>query len=420
MTADIQNNVVWQRCGAFLMVVGPGAAAAFYMATAGFYFFNFKSPVFFIFMMFCLYLPYPIMPLVQQKFDKKFDERFSTRWMYFLRVVAMQLCLALAVLGWMFIPQSPCFILFVGALLGAMASVIISSSFQMVAALDPHLVVYAQLGQQAGGALPVAVFFALRFDSDSTLYEFRMVLTTVVTVCLLVAALLSHIHFNTELFAKAYSRLSYEEDDDPAGVDGRARLLSTESGPLDAEAAQDGVPSWVWCWIGALGVMTGLGSCVFSLVSFCGCPFLTTLLALCKLAMDVLGRILAMPLDNGFSSKSRPIHFAFIACTVTHMMLGVIILAMFMQLKSRQDFEEHFKLFVFMWCIFNMLRNFASSVVDVTTGLYVRVQDRQSVARTNLMVVTTSGLAGVVVALAVVAAKGDLGGKLPTWDQVIT
>lgn len=420
MTAESHNNVVWQRCAAFLTVVGPGAAAAFYMATAGFYFFNFKSPVFFIFMMFFLYLPYPIVTLVQQNFDNKFDERFSTRRMYFLRVVGMQLILALAVLSWMFIPQSPYFILIVGALLGAMASVIISSSFQMVAALDPHLVVYAQLGQQVGGALPVVVFSALKFDSDATLHEFRMVLTPVVIVCFLVATLLSYIHFNTDLFEKAYSRLSYDTDDDPVGEDGRARILSTVSGPLDPEAARDGVPSWVWRWIASVGVMTGVGSCVFSLVSFCGCPFLTTLLALWKLAMDFVGRILAMPLDSVISSRSGPMHFAFIACTVTHTLLGVVILAMFIKLKTRQEFEEFFKLFILMWSIFNMLYNFASSVADVTTGLHVRVQDRKSVARTNLMVVTTSGLTGVVVAFAVVAFKGDLRGKLPTWNQVIT
>lgn len=417
MTKDFDNNVVWQRCAGFLMVLGPGAAAAFYMSMVGFYFFNFKSPVFFIFMLFCLYLPYPLVPLVQQKFDKKFDDQSAARRMYFLRVIAMQFVLGLAVLGWTFLPQSPAYILVVGVLLGALNSVIVSSSFQMVSTLDPQLVVYAQLGQVVGGALPVAMFFFLNFDSDSPLREFRLVVAVVPIVCMLSAIFLSYIHFGTELFEKAYRRLSY--DDDPV-EDGAQRIISTESsGLLDPESAQDGVPSWVWCWVAGLGLMTAVGTCAFSTVSFCGCPFLTTRFALWKLGMDFVGRILAMPVDSILSFEGGPKHSAFTAAAVIHVLLGVFLLGFF-QLKTLQDFHDNFHSMVFIWCVFHVIRNFTSSMVDVTTGLYVRVQDRKTVSRTSLMVVTTSALVGIVIALGIAARHGDLSGELPKWHQVIS
>mmetsp|Transcript_101355 Transcript_101355/g.194328 ORF Transcript_101355/g.194328 Transcript_101355/m.194328 type:complete len:431 (-) Transcript_101355:41-1333(-) len=415
----------WHRSSAFLMVLGPGLASALYVAMVGFYYLNFDSRLFFIGMLLSLYLPYLILPMLQHSLDTLFDDRFSTKTTYFFRIILMQLILGIVGLTWMQAPQSPRIVLFIGVALGTVAAAVLSSSFQMVTAMNPKLIIYAQVGEQIGGAIPILVFAVVGFDASSSLLKFKLALSALPLVCLFSAVNLSYIHFKTDVFEKAYQRLAYKDDPDNIGEYTSESLYTSEGLPsvtmsrsfseagYDPESARTGIPAWVWWWCTCTGIMTVIACFTLSLIPFYEDPSMAQQLALWKLGMDFVGRIAAIPLSSMTCFQSGPLHGVLLALAFSQCCLTAFPLAKLAKVTSGNT------LFLITWCLFNCIHRFRCSFSAVTMFSYIHSTNRKLVAKTNLIVTIGSCLIGILIALAFVHAARGLHSKWPEMDKVI-
>eukprot|EP00929_Paragymnodinium_shiwhaense_P038766 TRINITY_DN20449_c0_g1_i1.p1 TRINITY_DN20449_c0_g1~~TRINITY_DN20449_c0_g1_i1.p1 ORF type:complete len:445 (-),score=61.39 TRINITY_DN20449_c0_g1_i1:50-1384(-) len=399
---------MWKRSAAFAMQVAPGSLVGFWGSSVGFYTHGFQCRSFFIGMMLVLWSPYPFVAALQEKYDIYFDEWFSTRNTYYFRTVALQGALAVIASSWLFLPQTPFHILTHGFLMGITASAILSSSMQLISAMDPVLVAYATMGEQAGKLTPVIAYSMSSFHPDASLAMFRAISSPAVAVCFLSGCYLSYLHFSTNVFEKAYRRLSYDLSTETFN------RQDTETRPLvESEAESGRIPRWVIMWSSTMGLMMGMASFLWATCSFVGSPKLAQTLSLWKLAMDVFGQAcsIAAPSLPGF--YDGPWHVSFtcsfllcFACFAVHA-AGLLL-----------NWHIPEPMFLPSWCLFNFLCNFNTPWVRMTTGLYVPVADRKQVSRTCSLIAFSGGLSGALFALLVATQKTDLS-DWPSSDAVI-
>lgn len=403
-------DVFWQRLAAVIMVVPAGSAPAFYISMVGFYALNFKSSIFFIGMLFALFSPYPVLPLIQHKLDGFFDDHFSTKTTYFFRVVCVQLILASVVLTWILAPQSPWLVLLVGVTIGIFSSANISSCHQLCAAMAPQLPQFAMIGEQLGAVLPILTLTMLAFEADASLWKFRIALSVVPIVCTLSALVLSYFHFKSELFEVAYLHLAYKDDEEDI-----PNYISEQAVPLEEgfkmTTPRQGVHSWVWYWMVAVGFMSALDGFTISLAPFFGDPTMAQQLALMKMAMNFVGKLSAIPISGLACFQLGPTHKS-----MTFLVVGYVVLALLIVARLAR-FNINTMVFLFSWCLLTAWYRFAGSYAIVTMLTYVEIHSRKFVARTNLIVVLGSCLVGVVLAFAVVYFFDDLNG---TWPPMAT
>lgn len=395
---------------ALLMSLGPGCAQASYAAMSGFYIRKFNSS-FFITMLLCLLAPQPIVSFLQQSFDAYFDRKYSTEVTYQFRVMMMQITLACGIIAWMFAPVSEWIVLMFGCLIGFLSSSIISSSMQLVAAIGPTYVIYVRLGLTLGGALPTLVFSCMSFHPSSSRSEFQRALIPTVSIPMLAACILHYLHRRVNLFNKAYERLAYglvtiisepaETDslaaaDHLLGGDTMARQY-TETDPLDPKDAEDGLPFWVKYWQLSSGFMMGIAMCLASKAGFFGTPRLAQTLCLLKLCMDFFGAVLAsaVPYVPGF--KDGPWHKLKIANFLIVLGLSFVCFAQLFTSVPQM-------LFMICWCIVFAICIFTNCLQDVTSGSYIKVCERKSVARTNQMINVSATLLGLLVSRATIGS----------------
>lgn len=292
-------------CAAFLMALGPGTAGGFYTGMSGFYIQQFRDPSFFVTMLLCFGVTAPIVSLLQQRFDGHFDEAFSTRVTFSFRVISMQLILGTLVVMWMFCTTKMS-VLLIGCLLGFCVWTIMSSSLQMIAATEPTHIIYAHLGLQMGGLLPIIIFPLSGFNPSSSFQEFQWNVSTVVFVSVLAACLLGHFDRTSQIFAKAYERLSYDQTPRGKNVGEEQGLLAENSelgASLDPEAAKHGVPSWVPYWQVCGGLSMAINCALVSLAGYFGDASMAQSLALLKMLMEFIGRlgVWAVPFLDAFT-----------------------------------------------------------------------------------------------------------------------
>lgn len=385
----------------------------------------FQSRAYFPAMLLCLFTPGPLIVLLQQQYDQYFDEQISTRVAYFIRVIAFQVLLGLVVVAWVLVPQEPGTVLLMGVLLGVISNVILSSSLQMVAASDPKHIATAKLGMQSGGVLPVILFKSTGFLPTSPLPFFQHLVVTVGYISVGVSIILFLLHTRSDLFEKAYARLSYDQTKSPTEAEMLDRQTSesaavaiTESTPLNEAGAsvllsetgllhpatdkvdnvfgctEDGVPSWVWTWIACNGCMSGMAMCLASLAGFYGNTSEAQMLLLLKLGMDFVGRLASMtiPFLPGF--KDGPWHKVMGSLAVLIVSLATVGFVKFF------SYEVHIfpACFFASWCLVFGTCIFANSLVDVTTGCYVEARDRKTVARTNQFAIVGGQFFGLIIA----------------------
>lgn len=431
------NVVVWRRFAAVLMVMPAGLAPALYISMVGFYAHNFQSSIYFIGMIFALYLPYPLLPLIQHHLDSFFDEPFSTKTTYYFRVVGVQLILAIVGLTWMLVPQSPRVVMGIGVTLGIFVSANISSCHQLCAAMDPQLPQFAMIGEQLGAVLPLIIFAYLGFGAESSLLKFKIALSVVPAVCTFVAIVISYLHFHTDLFEVAYEHLAYKDDEDETNYyaseqpDFRLALsrqisekvpnyISEQAVPsptdllADTLTPRDGVPSWIWTWMTAVGFMSALDGFTLSLVPFFGDPGMAQQLALMKLAMNFLGKLSAIPISSMTCFQHGPLHQLMAFLVTSYGLLALVLVAKLAKFKV----ETH--VFLLSWCLFTAWYRFSCSLAIVTMLTYVKIQYRKLVARSNLIAALTNVLLGVILALVVVYFSDGLNGTWPPMDRVIS
>jgi hypothetical protein len=381
------------------MTLGPGAGLAFYSGMSGFYIERFGVPSFYVTMLLCMTLPMPMVAVIQCKYDAWFDVRFSTDMMYSFRVFGMQLGLAGVVLLWMFSTNHPYIVLLVGAMIGFISNGIVSSALQMVASIDPTQIVYAKMGLQVGGFVPVLVFLVHRFEPSSSDAAFRAVLLWEVGICSIAAGTLAYWNMTTDIFSQAYKRLAYDlEDYDETGrlnaVESLARR-TTSTFALDPEASKDGIPFWITFWQATIFLMMAGSSYLASLAGYFGSTNMAQTLSLLKLGMELCGRILAFPIPSLPGFTDGPFHKVVAACSVAQ--LGLICLT-FLQL-----FRTFVPTWVSMtsWCLVFVLGIWTNSLFDVTSGSYVQIRDRKSVARMNQQVIVCGLVVGLLISEAV-------------------
>lgn len=381
------------------MALSPGAAGGFYAAMGGYYIENLKDRSFFPMMLLCYCTPAPIVSVLQQLFDKYFDEAYSTSVTYSFRIITMQLVLGGLVIAWIFSPVASFPVLALGFCIGLVFWTILSSSLQLVSATDPTHIVFVKLGMQLGGFLPTVVLICTGFNPSSSKQEFQYVLSSVVILTVLASCILAYFHKTSDIFTKAYERLSYEPSP-PGGAE--ALLDSEETDPLlrerqvtpttalDPEAAKHGVPSWIKYWQGCNGLVMGMSFCLLSLCGYFGDAQLTQNLALMRLLMEFVGRIIScvIPWVPGFSHG--PCHRVMAASIVLIVGLCGVCFAKLFGVPVAQE------VFLMSWCFVFAMYVFVSALLDVTAGCYVNVCDRKPVARMNQMILVSCMLVGLI------------------------
>mmetsp|Transcript_123178 Transcript_123178/g.230273 ORF Transcript_123178/g.230273 Transcript_123178/m.230273 type:complete len:447 (-) Transcript_123178:118-1458(-) len=400
MEAFGSTQATLQGCASFWMTIGQGAAEGFYQGSNGFYILKFQRSSFFVSMLLCLMGPKPLVSWLQQICDPYFDKRLSTEVTYVFRVISMQLVLAGIMVIWMCAPESEAIVLLIGLLIGLLGSAVVSSSLQMSAAMNPGSILSAKIGMQCGGLVIVILMSATGFSPEAHIDLLREELATVVGLCIGAALILTIFHVKTDIFTKAYKRLSYGLAPSPdvlAPVSETDELLSegawtrdyTETKGLDPEALE-GVPPWVGIWQACVFLEMTISMYLLSLAGFFENSALAQKLVQCKLAMELLGRLggMAVPLFPSF--EDGPAHKTMAASLICIILCGtVVLIEMFSDACPKV-------LFLFCWCAVFAVGIFANSLADVTSATYVRVQDRKDVARTNQMVIVSGYLFGLI------------------------
>lgn len=392
------------RCAAVAMMLGPGAAMGFYSAMAGFYIAMFDRPDFFIEMAAAMLCPGALVSLLQYQFDSYFDRLLSTNLAFFVRVILLQIVLAGAAMAWMVRPQCRETVLTVGALLGFLSFSIISSSTQMIAAMDPQLTVYSTIGRMVGSVLPVAVFFVLDFTPESPMAAFRTAISTVPWICAACCCFLVYLHVSTDIFQKSYDRLSddlwhvpadlslaerYEAmpDDERLPRQGSILPQSSESAPLLQHIQS--IPSWVWVWCAYTGLSTTMAVSAFSGIGFLGDASVAQSLSVAKLVTDFSGVFLSMPLPQFPSFKQAPWHTVLAVAGISCVCLWLtLVYQMFHHACGSCLLQV-------VWISFYLIHSTMQSHISVTIGSFVSVRDRKRVLRTNVACQNVGLVSGV-------------------------
>jgi len=410
--SEVKEGGKGDRClqvAAVLMTLSPGSARGFYTAMSGWYIHLYNDRSFFITMLFCFNGPATIASLLQQEFDGYFDGVFSAKVTYPFRVICMQLVLGCIVLAW--ILGKHCFhswfVLTIGVLLGFVSFSIFSSSLQVVAAAEPTYIILTKIGMHCGGVLTIIVLTCSGFNPSSSKEEFQWVVSLVVVVTVLAACTLAYFNLTSDVFTKAYERLermdsSYDltttgegtGEDEPLVADPFVRQITLTIG-LHPEASMRGVPSWVRHWQAFSCLLTGSGYCLFCLAGYFGDSDLAQMLALLKMLMEFVGRILSCFVPFAACFADGPWHKVMAANVITGLCLfGVCLAKLFGTALGDGPF-------LMSWCCVHGISRFNQSLGDVTTGSYVNVRDRKSVARTNQLVSVSSALVGLLAGKAI-------------------
>jgi hypothetical protein len=402
---------------AFIMFLAPGVATSFYVVMVGYYQNKFHTPVFFMAMLLAVYGPYPVVAFALANFDDYFDRHFPIR----SRIVFSQSLLLILTLIWMYKTPSMRSVVWLGILLGCAAALANASGHQLISLVDPKKLMHAEIGNQLGQALPLLVFYVASFEPTATDAEFRHVLCTIVVVCIFSILIFGAIHFTTSLDEACLglsADLMEPSRQDPSGEgeqaqsgQGSAQQTASRPGdvgdkerPISSQEEQEEeeetapaeghrqTPRWVYIWMTTKMFTTALQASVMSLAAYFGDPAHTQFLACAKLAAEFLGRMVALPACQSFSTA--PWH-RFLAVTVA---IRVVFALLFYAELEKERLSP--SIFTFMWTTFAFLDRFANTLVDVSAGTNVETRDRKFVSRVTF----AFGFAGLVLGLAVAAA----------------
>jgi hypothetical protein len=361
-------------------LLGVGCAAGFYLAPAGFFEYQFKDDKFFLWMLMALYIPFPLVLLLQEQFDQRFDAMFGPRQTYFFRVIAVQMVLAVTFAAYSLASKSPALVLVCGAFIGFFSGATLSSTMQLMSVWDAYLAAWASVGKDIAGALPVITYLVFGFSaSASKTSEFQAMQLFPIILISLCSIILTGLH-STGLWDKAYERLGYDvfDPDDEEQI----RQVS-ETDPLlpSDEVDSSGAPLWTPNWQFATGFNTFLSFLLLPLVTSMRNPDLTQKLILGKLAMDCFARCAAALLSKTeVFGLARPNHYLLIALVSVRSILFLVLLAHLF----------HFALipltaFVWLWYFQYFSGSFAASQIDVTITRFAPVSLRKAISRRNTL-----------------------------------
>jgi hypothetical protein len=381
-----------KKAVASFSLLGVGCSAGYYLAPAGFFAQNFKSRTFFLWMLSALFLPYPFMMFLQEKYDEHFDSMFGPRQTYFFRVISVQMVLACVYAVYSFVGESPVGVLVCGVFIGACSAAVLSSTMQLMSAWDPHLTAWASLGKDVAGALPVVTYFLLGFSASSaSIAEFQLMqLFPIILVCICAVCCVA-LH-SVGIWDKAYSRLGYDLFDEADNF-GKIRQVSESDPLLDPETLDSsGQPVWTPRWQCAQGYNTFISFMLLPLIPFLGNPNLTQKLTLGKLAMDCLARCTGALVANTEVYMGKPLHRWLITQIAVRTALFFALMA-----HLFEHVKMHEQAFVALWLVSYFDGSLVASQIDVTTVRFAPVALRKSISRRTSLF----NFSGLALALAI-------------------
>lgn len=401
MTESMKLEACVKMAVASCSLVGVGCSTGYYLAPAGYFEYKFERQSFFLQMLAALCLPYPVMLVLQEKFDQQFDSLFGPRQTYFCRIIAVQMMLAATLAGYSLSGESPTAVLVCGVLIGSLSAAAWSSTMQLMSAWDPSLTAWASVGKDAAGATPVITYFMLGFSaSAATAREFQsMQLFPIVLICIC-AVCLTGLHASG-IWDKAYARLGYdlwddEEDETTPRADGsRTQRQVTETDALLQRDDLDssGQPFWTPKWQFASAFNIFLSFMCLPLVTCMRDPNLTQRLTLGKLAMDCISRcVAALSANTDVFGLQRPRHYTVIAQLTLRTALFSLLMAHILS-----HMTMHVSLFLVLWLLFYFDGSFLDSQIDVTLVRFAPVALRKGIIRRSNL----ANYTGLVVSLAV-------------------
>lgn len=412
----------------------------------GYYQEQFDSRVFFIHTQAVVFGPFPLLLLLQWLFDSYFDAKYSTNVTYIFRLMFSQLAVVAITLVWMFVSE-PSSVLWVGAAIGAMTAVMTASVHQLLSAMDPGKLVWAELGMQIGSMAPIVVFNLLGFEPSASVHEFRLALLPVILANAMAMGVLFSLHL-LKYFEPAYENLAsarghtedlWRQGDAALAADGHGAIRDHKPAEPDGpEAAEDegpptarsltedgvrrlssagqglaqsvfrfardsqqdftkrSVPRWVWLWLLLKVVATALYGCVTSLNSFFGSPREVQHLALVRLASEFLGRAMAWPVCRLHAKRDEVWHWLPITA------LGVNAAAAWIIFAKLAGSSCSASMFATTWAILTWMHRLLGTFQDVTVTSHVDIKDRAFVSRLVLLAAIGALMPGFQVAFFIV------------------
>lgn len=343
-------------------------------------------------MLMALFIPYPIVLLLQEKFDEQFDAVFGPRQTYFFRVIAVQMVLAVAFAAYSLSSESPPMVLVCGVLIGFFSGATLSSTMQLMSAWDAYLAAWASLGKDVAGALPVVTYLLFGFSaSGATTWEFQSMQLYPIILISLCAICLTALH-SAGTWDKAYARLGYDlwDPDDEEHV----RQVS-DTDPLlpKDEVDSSGAPLWTPKWQFATGFNTFLSFMLLPLVTSMRNADLTQKLILGKLAMDCLARCsAALVARTEVFGLARPNHYLLVSLLSLRVALFCVL---FVHVFHTSVLPV--SAFIVLWNLQYFTGSFVASQIDVSIVRFAPVALRKSISRRN----TLSNFSGLALSLGI-------------------
>jgi len=422
---EVLKRSLLERLAVFAMTFGPGAAVATYTSLFGWYQHQYEDRGVLVWMRLALFAPFPVMTMLQLRFDAYFDEKYGTEAMYLFRLVVMQLVVSLLMSIWMFLPlefaslEAVRPIVAFGGLLGACCAPFIGSSIQIAVAIDPVLLIWAQLGNSLGMSVPVLATLALGFEPGSSHADLDKIIAVPLFICCLTSAALAAMHFSG-VFHKAHKTITKRRPSKNFVAHSQVMKGNKESAQTVGATAQDtiqmehleiqdlsptvpreaddtpfmkeqeGLPWWVYLWLTmqSSGIMVDFF--LLTLIGYFGDAHTTHNLAAGALVGSGIGRLLSLPCRYLPAWKRGPMH-------TSSAMLFILRLGLWFPLFLEVFQVLHMSTAVLLplwcsWITFSMLHN---SFTETSVAANVLEEKRQWVARLQV----TSSFSGLLIGL---------------------
>jgi hypothetical protein len=243
-------------------------------------------------------------------------------------------------------------------------------------ALDPHLDYMVQLGNICGTAVPVVAIFIAGCAPEFGLDRVRLVLLVPMAICLADMLLLSLLHCRTSLFDSALQLL--EEESCGAG-NPIASVLRWKKSDVGANAGFFAVPAWIWYWIFAQAVGSGLDVSLFAMMAYFGDAKMTHELGLLALMAASCGRSVPLFMERPRWLDTNPMHSVIVACWYLRVLLGSLLVATLLHI-----FTPPAVFLQMIWFAFHFNSVMQASLTESTTVSSVPCSSREDIINASL------------------------------------
>lgn len=417
-------------CAVFTMTFGPGCAVATYTTLFGWYQRELHSSEALVWMRMALFAPFPVIKILQQRYDAYFDSKFTIRLAFFFRVVFMQLVVALLMIVWMVLPTTVAGlapIIGFGVILGACCAPFMGSSMQIAVGFAPVLSVFTQLGYIVGMSVPAIAVYVANFSSSSSHAEMCKIVAVPMTISILAFVWLGCLHY-ADVFEPAFlaitSRRDASKQEEEKEIDvndsadegaeelqiqrtnqsGASSSSVAQAEPSDGQNAnasvdQEGTPRWVWVWFGLQSIGVGADFFLLTLIGYFGDAQLTLHLATMTLLSAPVGRVMALLWSRLPLFKQGPMHISGAVVFSIRMALWIVLL-----LRLAKVWTPPSDTVLAIWGTWMVLGNLHISITDIGVLANLPGSKKEKAIQYGLIVVYSALFIGLATASALVIA----------------